>query len=138
MSEQDRAQLYAWLCEQTNEPLAEYLMSCLAPAPLSDLATKDDLARFATKDDLRSELEKYPTKDDLRSELEKYPTKEHLADRFEALCARMDTKFDRLADQREADRRTSARRFYWSIIAGISAAATLLAAISKPAFVPFF
>ena len=112
MSEQDRAQLDAWLCEQTNEPLAEYLMSCLAPAPLSDLATKDDLARFATKG--------------------------HFEERFEALCARMDTKFDRLADQREADRRTSARRFYWSISAGISAAATLSAAISKPAFVPFF
>ena len=41
------------------------------------MATKDDLARFATKG--------------------------HFEERFEALCARMDTKFDRLADQREAD-----------------------------------
>ena len=37
---------------QTDEPLAEYLMSSLAPAPLSDLVTKDFL---------RSELEKYRT-----------------------------------------------------------------------------
>ena len=41
MSEEDRSRLYAWLCEQTDESLAEYLMSCLAPAPLSDLVTKD-------------------------------------------------------------------------------------------------
>ncbi|WP_420445836.1 hypothetical protein [Candidatus Poriferisodalis sp.] len=44
MSEEDRSRLYAWFREQTDEPLAEYLMSCLAPAPLSDLATKADLA----------------------------------------------------------------------------------------------
>ncbi|WP_419921744.1 hypothetical protein [Candidatus Poriferisodalis sp.] len=44
MSEEDRSRLYAWFREHTDEPLAEYLMSCLAPAPLSDLATKTDLA----------------------------------------------------------------------------------------------
>ncbi|WP_419921735.1 hypothetical protein [Candidatus Poriferisodalis sp.] len=43
MSEEDRSRLYAWFREHTDEPLAEYLMSCLAPAPLSDLATKADL-----------------------------------------------------------------------------------------------
>ena len=43
VSEEDRSRLYAWFREHTDEPLAEYLMSCLAPAPLSDLATKADL-----------------------------------------------------------------------------------------------
>ena len=51
MSEQDRARLYAWLCEQTDEPLAEYLMSCLAPAPLSDLATKADIESLESRFD---------------------------------------------------------------------------------------
>ena len=34
VSEQHRTRLYAWLRDQTDEPLAEYLMACLAPAPL--------------------------------------------------------------------------------------------------------
>ena len=58
MSEHDRARLYAWLREQTDELLAEYLMSCRAPAPLSDLVTKDflrsELAREASYDDLNN------------------------------------------------------------------------------------
>ncbi|WP_419921739.1 hypothetical protein [Candidatus Poriferisodalis sp.] len=83
MSEEDRARLYSWLCEQTDEPLAEYLMSCLAPAPLLDLVTKDFL----------------------RSELEKYPTKDEVAARFAAFGDRMEAKFDQLAVQRDADRR---------------------------------
>ncbi|MDE0319852.1 MAG: hypothetical protein OXI97_08205 [Acidimicrobiaceae bacterium] len=53
MSEEDRSRLYAWLREQTDEPLAEYLMSCLPAAPLSDLVTKQHLeavlsAKFST------------------------------------------------------------------------------------------
>jgi len=43
VSEGDRSRLYAWLREQTDEPLAEYLMSCLPAAPLSDLVTKQHL-----------------------------------------------------------------------------------------------
>ena len=58
MSEQHRTRLYAWLRDQTDEPLAEYLMACLAPAPLSDLVTKDHLAavvsRLATKDEMNA------------------------------------------------------------------------------------
>ena len=44
MSEEDRTHVYAWLCEEIGERRAEYVMSCLAPAPLSDLVTKDFLA----------------------------------------------------------------------------------------------
>ena len=43
MSEEDRSRLHAWLREQTDEPLAEYLMSCLSAAPLRDLVTKQHL-----------------------------------------------------------------------------------------------
>lgn len=43
MSEEDRSRLYAWLREHADESLAEYLMSCLPAAPLSDLVTKDHL-----------------------------------------------------------------------------------------------
>ena len=43
MSEQDRSRLYAWLCEQADEQVAEYVMSCLPAAPVSDLVTKAHL-----------------------------------------------------------------------------------------------
>ena len=43
MSEEDRSRLYAWVREATDEQAAEYLMSCLPPAPLSDLVTKEHL-----------------------------------------------------------------------------------------------
>ena len=52
MSEEDRTHVYAWLCEEIGERRAEYVMSCLAPAPLSDLVTKDFLAaQFAAERD---------------------------------------------------------------------------------------
>ena len=51
MSEEDRSRLYAWFREQTDEPLTEYLMSCLAPAPLSDLATKADIGKLESRFD---------------------------------------------------------------------------------------
>ena len=82
MSEEDRSRLYAWFCEQIDEPLAEYLMTCLAPAPLSDLATKSDLQHFVTKDELAGQLDK--------------------------LRDWIDAKFDSLMDQREADRAAAA------------------------------
>ncbi|MDE0496965.1 MAG: hypothetical protein OXH86_06405 [Acidimicrobiaceae bacterium] len=46
MSEQDRSRLYDWWCEQADESLAEYAMSCLSPVPLPDLATKNDFLRL--------------------------------------------------------------------------------------------
>ena len=70
MSEQDRARLYAWLREHAGESEAEYLMSCLAPAPLSDLVTKDyldaTLDRVLDKkldEKLDEKLSNYVTKD---------------------------------------------------------------------------
>ena len=84
MSEQNRSRLYAWFCEQTDEPLAEYLMSCLAPAPLSDLATKADLERYATKDDQAAGLER-------------------LGDRIDQKIDRLDQKFTALREQDRAE-----------------------------------
>ncbi|WP_419551477.1 hypothetical protein [Candidatus Poriferisodalis sp.] len=84
VSEQNRSRLYAWFCEQTDEPLAEYLMSCLAPAPLSDLATKADLERYATKDDQAAGLER-------------------LGDRIDQKIDRLDQKFTALREQDRAE-----------------------------------
>ncbi|MXV86599.1 MAG: hypothetical protein F4117_05890 [Acidimicrobiales bacterium] len=84
MSEQQRTRLYAWLREQTDEPLAEYLMACLAPAPLTDLVTKDYLT----------------------AELSRFATKEEVNTGFAALRSEF-------ATQRAEDRSTARQRHYW-------------------------
>lgn len=91
MSEQDRSRLYAWWCEQADESLAEYVMSCLSPVPLPDLATKSDIARLDTA------FERLDTK-------------------FE----RLDAKFERLVDAREADRKEARHQFRWLAGIGVS------------------
>ncbi|MDE0499633.1 MAG: hypothetical protein OXH86_20025 [Acidimicrobiaceae bacterium] len=95
MSEQQRTRLYAWLREQTDEPLAEYLMACLAPAPLTDLVTKDyltaELSRFATKDEMNTGFAA------LRAEMASQRTE----DRAE------------FATQRAEDRSAARQRHYW-------------------------
>ncbi|WP_420445444.1 hypothetical protein [Candidatus Poriferisodalis sp.] len=61
MSEQDRVRLYRWLCEQADEQMAEYLMSCLSPIAADDVVTKEflraELSRFATKDELNARFD---------------------------------------------------------------------------------
>ncbi|WP_419856339.1 hypothetical protein [Candidatus Poriferisodalis sp.] len=131
MSEQDRARLYAWLREHAGESEAEYLMSCLAPAPLSDLVTKDyldatldakldaKLSNYVTKDyldatldaKLDAKLSNYVTKDYLDAALSKYVTKDY----FDA--------------QRNADREEAAQRHKVLIGAIIAMGAALIAAM---------
>ena len=110
VSEEDRSRLYSWLCEQTDEPLAEYLMSCLSAASSSDLATKDDLAVA---------LSNYPTKDDLKNELavalSNYPTKDYVDARFDRLIDLREADRREHAAQREADRQESRHQFRWTI-----------------------
>ncbi len=89
MSEEDRSRLYDWFCEQIDKPRAEYLMSCLAPAPLPDLVTKEFFAA-----ELSAQLARYATKEDLR---------------------RLETKIDRLYHLREADRKERTHQFFWLI-----------------------
>lgn len=88
MSEQQRTRLYAWLREQTDEPLAECLMACLPPAPLSDLVTKDHLSAV------------------LAAELSRFATKEEMNAGFAALRSEFTA-------QRAEDRSTARQRHYW-------------------------
>ena len=109
MSEQNRARLYAWLCDETDEPLAEYVMSCLAPAPLSDLVTKDHLS---------AELSRFATKDDMQAG-------------FDKLAAQRDADREALTAQREADREALDHRLRRiSIALPIEMAATLATVVA--------
>ena len=100
MSEQDRSRLYAWWCEQADESLAEYVMSCLSPVPLPDLATKSDIARLDTA-----------------------------FERLDTAFERLDTKFERLVDAREADRKEARHQFHWLVGLGATGFGVLLAAM---------
>ena len=100
MSEEDRSRLYAWWCEQADESLAEYAMSCLSPVPLPDLATKDDFGV------LRSDIA-----------------------RLDTAFERLESKFERLVDAREADRKEARHQFHWLVGLGASGFGVLLAAM---------
>lgn len=105
MSEEDRSRIYAWFREQLDERRAEYMMSCLAPAPLSDLVTRDfltaELSRFATKEDLAAVDEKVVAVD--------------------AKVVAVDAKVDVLMAQRDEDRATGRVRHFWLAGIGLSA-----------------
>ena len=106
MSEQQRTRLYAWLREQTDEPLAEYLMACLAPAPLTDLVTKDhlsaELSRFATKEEVNAGFAA------LRAEM----ASQRAEDRAEFATQRAEDRAE-FATQRAEDRSAARQRHYW-------------------------
>ena len=78
------------------------MMSCLPPAPLHDLVTKDfltsELARFATKEDLAA---------------------------VDAKVVALDTKVDALVAQRADDRATSRVRHYWLAGIGLTAVVSI-------------
>ncbi len=116
MSEEDRSRLYAWFREQLDERRAEYLMSCLAPAPLSDLVTKGfltgELARFATKDDLAAVDEKVSAVNEKVSVLDTRVTG-------------LDRKVDALVAQRAEDRAESRVRHYWLAGIGLTAVVSI-------------
>lgn len=110
MSEEDRSRLYDWFCEHLDKPTAEYVMSCLPPAPLSDLVTKDylsitlsaSLTGLATKESV----------DDLTARV----------DSLEAKLVELTSRVDLLVAQRDEDRRTGRIRHYWLAGIGLSAA----------------
>lgn len=93
MSEHDRSRLYAWLREHADEPIAEYMMSCLSPAPLPDLVTKDDVAKLDAK-----------------------------VTALDTKVAKLDAKVDGLADRSADDRRAGRIRHFWLAGIGLSAA----------------
>lgn len=108
MSEQHRSRIYAWVREQHDEPTAEYLMSCLAPAPLSDLVTKDflaaELSRFATKEDMEAGFAT------LRSEFAALRAE----DRHSYAAQRAEDRSEHAA-QRAEDQRFAQHRHYWQL-----------------------
>ena len=55
-----------------------------------------DLARYATKDDLKRELARYPRKADLKRELEAYATKEEMRMQFAEVYRRFDSLNDKI------------------------------------------
>ena len=110
MSEEDRSRLYAWLREQTDEPLAEYLMSCLPAAPLSDLVTKQHLEAV-----LSAEFSAFALKTVAQREADRMEAvAQREADREEAAAYREAngkeavTYREAMAAQREADRKEAA------------------------------
>ena len=101
MSEADRSRLYDWLCEQTDEPLAEYVMSCLSTVPLPELATKADVRV------LRADIDKLDGKIDIlvaqrEADRDQYFAQRE-ADRDQYLAQRKADRGEYFA-QREADR----------------------------------
>ncbi len=143
MSEAQRSRLYDWWCEQTDEPLAEYAMSCLSPVPLPDLATKADI--LATNEDMRALKEDVralkedvrvlqedmrEVKEDVRvlkEEVARLDAKvtelEKKVAALDAKFAALDAKVDYLALQINEERRVSQVRHYW--LAGIGLAAAV-------------
>ncbi len=115
MSEEIRSGIYAWLREQTDEQRAEYLMSCLAPAPLSDLVTKDFLTA-----ELSRELSRFATKDDLAMLDAKVDSLDTRVSGLETAVAKLDTKVDGLAAQRDEDSKAQRVRHYWLVGVGVS------------------
>ncbi|MDE0133375.1 MAG: hypothetical protein OXM54_00915 [Acidimicrobiaceae bacterium] len=122
VSEEIRSRLYAWLCEQTAEPEAEYLMSCLAPAPLSDLVTKDFLSAEVARLDgkvvrLDGRVVALAAKVDQLAAQRAEDRAEHAAQRAEDRAEH--------AAQRAEDQRAAQHRHWWLVGTVVSAAFTI-------------
>ena len=112
MSEEDRSRLYAWFREQLDERRAEYMMSCLAPAPLSDLVTKEHLERVLSAAFAEFALNLSDQRDADRKQI----ADQRDADRKE------------VADQREADRQEARKRHRWLVGIAVVLALEIVAA----------
>ena len=121
LSEEDRSRLYAWLREQTDEPLAEYVMSCLTPAPLPDLVTKQHLetvlaAEFsafaltmaAQREADREALAAQREADRTALAAQREADREAAAAQREAAAAQREADRTEMAEQRDADQKTAA------------------------------
>ena len=92
VTEIERRELVNRLVATIGEESTETLMQCLLTDGRDQLATKDDLKNFATKDDLREALKAYATKDDLKEALKAYPTKDDLREALKAYATKDDLK----------------------------------------------
>ena len=98
------ANFYNLLREQTDEATAEFVMSCLAPAPLSDLVTKE---HFETV--LSAEFSKFALA----------MTQQREADRKEQAAQREADRKEQAA-QREALRTEVKHQFRWLVGIGVA------------------
>ena len=112
MPEQQRAKFYAWLREQTDDTTAEFVMSCLAPAPLSDLVTKQHLETV-----LSAEFSAFALKLAAQREVDRT-----------GIDVRRENDLAELAAQREVDRRDARKRHWVLVGAAIGLGAEIAAA----------
>ena len=128
MSEEDRSRLYAWLRERADEPIAEYMMSCLPAAPLSDLVTKQHLETVLSAEFSKLALTLAAQRESDRVEL----AAQRESDRAEQAAQRESDRAEQAA-QREADRAAyraqSVRQFRWLIGTFIALTGVLVGAI---------
>ncbi|MDE0133390.1 MAG: hypothetical protein OXM54_00995 [Acidimicrobiaceae bacterium] len=124
MSEQDRSRLYAWLREHADETIAEYMMSCLPPAPLSDLVTKQHLEAVLSAEFSGFALTMAAQRDSDRAD----QAAQREADRAEQAAQRESDRAEQAA-QRESDREQSTRQFRWLVGTFIALTGVLVAAM---------
>ncbi len=65
--EQQRVAIFERLAEKLGPEQAKYIMESHPPGGWEQFATKQDLERFATKEDLEKDLERFATKEDLKA-----------------------------------------------------------------------
>ncbi len=102
-------------------------MSCLAPAPLADIATRADVRDLAIKiDALVAQREADRKAAAAQRDADRKETAALLATKFDALAAQRDADRQEAAVQRDADRqeaavqraadlRTARHRHYWAV-----------------------
>ena len=137
MSEDHRSRLYAWVREHNDEALAEYFMSCIAPASLADLVTKEfltaELSRFATKGEMQAGFDRlWAQRETDRAEAAAQREADRAAreaDRAEWAAQREADRAEAVA-QREADRAESRHQFRWVIGTFFAAVAILVTAMT--------
>ena len=82
-----------------NDAQAEAVVEQINTAYSENVATKTDVDRLATKDELREAVEKLATKDELREAVEKLATKDELREAVEKLATK--EEIARLATKEE-------------------------------------
>ncbi|WP_419855153.1 hypothetical protein [Candidatus Poriferisodalis sp.] len=137
MSEEDRSRLYAWFREQLDERRAEYMMSCLAPAPLSDLVTKEHLERvlssafseFALNLSDQREADRKEMADQREADRnQREADRKQIADQREADRKEREAERREIADEREADRQEARKRHRWLVGIAVVLALEIVAA----------
>ncbi|WP_420446393.1 hypothetical protein [Candidatus Poriferisodalis sp.] len=129
MLEGDRSRLYDWLCEETDERLAEYVVSRLSTVPLDELATKNDIRRLET--DVQRVETAVVRLADLREADRGEATALRDADRAERVAERAADRAERVAE-RASDRAEAKSQFRWLVGIVVSFGVSILVAVVAP------